>query len=148
MGSCWPLLGESQTTCWHCGTGSRKKLCCGRKHSPRTCSVSPSLPSWRDSWHHRELDISGETLKSPRETWNGVTNWKLGTVKLVLRDHCHEGPPVLKDHQFLAESQCTFQCKLTCYRRPPVLKDHIFMANGVVFHPIFHRTPCCYLQRN
>ena len=31
------------------------------------------------------------------------------TVKPVLRDHCHERQPVLKDHQFLAESP-TFQC--------------------------------------
>ena len=26
-----------------------------------------------------------------------------------------------------------FQCKLTCHQRPPFLRDHIFMANGVVF---------------
>ncbi len=31
-----------------------------------------------------------------------------GTVKLVLRDHCHERPPVLTDHAFLAEGP-TFQ---------------------------------------
>ncbi len=30
------------------------------------------------------------------------------TVKPVLRDHCHERPPVLKDHTFLAEGP-TFQ---------------------------------------
>ncbi len=50
------------------------------------------------------------------------------TVKPVLRDHCHERPPVLKDHKCFAESP-TFQCKWTCYQRPPVLRDHIFMAN-------------------
>ncbi len=31
-----------------------------------------------------------------------------GTVKPVLRDHCHERPPVLKDHIFLVEGH-TFQ---------------------------------------
>ncbi len=31
------------------------------------------------------------------------------TVKPVLRDHCHEGPPVLKDDIFLAEDPI-FQC--------------------------------------
>ncbi len=30
------------------------------------------------------------------------------TVKPVLRDHCHERPPVLTDHTFLAEAP-TFQ---------------------------------------
>ena len=34
----------------------------------------------------------------------------LGTVKPVLRDHCHERPPVVKEHQFGTESP-TFQCK-------------------------------------
>ncbi len=51
-----------------------------------------------------------------------------GTVKPVLKDHCHKRPPVLKDHKCFAESP-TFQCKWTCYQRPPVLRDHIFMAN-------------------
>ncbi len=31
------------------------------------------------------------------------------TVKPVLKDHCHERLPVLKDHQLLVESP-TFQC--------------------------------------
>ncbi len=58
------------------------------------------------------------------------TQWRCmrdeqGTVKPVLRDHCHERPPVLKDHQFGAESS-TFQCKWTCHQRPPVLRDNIF----------------------
>ncbi len=50
------------------------------------------------------------------------------TVKAVLKDRCHERPPVLKDQIFLAESH-TFQCKWTCHQRPPVLRDHIFVAN-------------------
>ena len=33
-----------------------------------------------------------------------------GTVKPALRDHCHERPPVLKDHYFLAETPAC-QCK-------------------------------------
>ncbi len=39
------------------------------------------------------------------------------TVKPVLRDHCHERPPVLA-HSCLAEGH-TFQCKWTCHQRPP-----------------------------
>ena len=34
---------------------------------------------------------------------------RVRTVKPVLRDDCHERPPVLKDHIFLAEGS-TFQC--------------------------------------
>ncbi len=40
------------------------------------------------------------------------------TVKPIMRDHCHERPPVLKDHQFLTESP-TFQLY------EPVTKDHL-----------------------
>ncbi len=52
------------------------------------------------------------------------------TVKPVLRDHCHNRPPVLKDHIFLAEG-LAFQCNWTCQQRPPALRDHIFMASRV-----------------
>ncbi len=58
------------------------------------------------------------------------------TVKPVLRDHCHERPPVLTDHAFSAGP--TFQYNLTCHQRPPVLTDHIFVANGLVFQNRFH----------
>ncbi len=54
------------------------------------------------------------------------------TVRPVLRGHCHERPPVLTDHTFLAEGP-KFQYIWTCHQRPPVLTDHIFVANGVVF---------------
>ncbi len=37
------------------------------------------------------------------------------TVQSVLRDHCHERPPVLKDLIFLAEGP-TFQCNWTCHK--------------------------------
>ncbi len=58
--------------------------------------------------------------------WTGYCKqWILWTVKPVLRDHCHERPPVLTDHAFSAEGP-TFQYKWTCYQRPPVLTDHIF----------------------
>ncbi len=66
-----------------------------------------------------------------------LNQYFLYTVKPVLRDHCDERPPVLKDHQFWAQS-LTFQCKLTCHQRPPVLRDHIFMADGVVCPDRFH----------
>ncbi len=36
---------------------------------------------------------------------------KVSTVKPVLRDHCHERPPVLTNHAFLAEG-LTFQKQL------------------------------------
>ena len=36
------------------------------------------------------------------------------TEKPVLRDHCRNRSPVLKDHAFLAECR-TFQHKLTCH---------------------------------
>ena len=32
----------------------------------------------------------------------------------------------------------TFQCNWTCHQRPPVLRDHIFMAIRVVFQDRFH----------
>ena len=42
-----------------------------------------------------------------------------GTVKPVMKDHCHERPPVLTDHAFLAERP-TFQYNWTCQQ-----KDHL-----------------------
>ncbi len=59
------------------------------------------------------------------------------TVKLVLRDHCHDRPPVLKDHTFLVEGP-TFQYNCTCHQRQPALSDHIFVAKGVVFQDRFY----------
>ncbi len=59
------------------------------------------------------------------------------TVKPVLRDHCHERPPVLTDHAFSVEGS-TFQYNWTCHQRPPVLTDHIFVASGVVFQDRFY----------
>ncbi len=47
----------------------------------------------------------------------------------VLRDHCHERQPVLKDHIFLAVDP-TLQGNWTCH--------HIFTANGVVFQHRFY----------
>ncbi len=61
----------------------------------------------------------------------------LDTVEPVLRDHCLERPPVLKDQICLAECP-TCQCNWTCHQRPPVLRDQIFMANRVVFQDGFH----------
>ncbi len=55
--------------------------------------------------------IAGHIIKDAEEipvSW--VYQCKMYTVKPVLRDHCHETPPVLKDHTFLAEGP-TFQCK-------------------------------------
>ncbi len=45
---------------------------------------------------------------------------------------------VLRDHALLAEH--TFQYNWTCHQRPPVLRDHIFVANGVVFQDRFYCT--------
>ena len=38
------------------------------------------------------------------------------TVKLILKDHYHERPPVLKDQIFMVEIP-TFQCNWTCHQR-------------------------------
>ncbi len=60
------------------------------------------------------------------------------TVKPVLKDHCCERPPVLKDQIFLSESP-TFQCNWTCPNRPPVLINCICVwANGLVFRDRFY----------
>ncbi len=50
------------------------------------------------------------------------------TLKPVLRGHCREGPPVLKDHIFLKEVSI-FYFNWTCRQRlhKPVLRDHIFV---------------------
>ncbi len=77
-----------------------------------------------------------------------VSQWSLHstcTVKPVLRDHCHERQPVLKDPIFLAKVPTgTLQFHWTCHQRPPVLRDHIFMLNGAVFQDRF----TCYMVRN
>ena len=75
------------------------------------------------------------------------------TVKPVLRDHCHERPPVLTDYAFLAQEP-TFQytCNWTCHQRQPVLTDHIFVNNEEVFQDSStvlkkiarSRNLCCY----
>ncbi len=67
---------------------------------------------------------------------------KSSTVKPVLRDHCHERPPFLTDHTFLAE-RSTFQYNWTCHERQPVLTDHIFVASGVVFQDRFYCILIC-----
>ncbi len=58
-----------------------------------------------------------------------------GTVKPVLRDHCHERLPVLTDHTFLVEGS---NFSIIEDQRPPVLTDHIFVASGVVFQDRFY----------
>ena len=87
-------------------------------------------------------------INSFEDTWHTASAMSTGTVKPVLRDHCHERPPVLKDHIIPAEGP-TFQCNWTCHQRPPVLRDNIFMANGVVFQDRFYCTLVamwsCYL---
>ncbi len=52
------------------------------------------------------------------------------TVKPVLRYHCQERPPVLKDHIILDEDPTVsflIICLYICHERPPVLKGHIFV---------------------
>ncbi len=61
------------------------------------------------------------------------------TVTPVLRDHCQEGPAVLKDQLFLSKGSA-FQCIWTCHQRPPVLRDRICMANGMVFQDSLYCT--------
>ncbi len=57
---------------------------------------------------------------------------EISTVKPVSRDHCHESPPVMKDHIFLA-SEPTFQRNWTCCQRPSVLRDNILWLMGRSF---------------
>ncbi len=83
---------------------------------------------------HKNLDLGYVHTTFHVQEMNGS---QAGHVQWNLRDHCHERPPALKDHQFLAGSP-TFQCKWTCHQRPPVLRDHIFMTNGVVFQDKFY----------
>ncbi len=64
-------------------------------------------------------------------------------MKPVLRDHCHERPPVLTDPTFLAEGP-TFQ--YNCHQRPPVLTDHISVVNRVVFQERFYCIEFCWPQ--
>ncbi len=39
-----------------------------------------------------------------------LTMITIDTVKVVLRDHCHDGPSVLKDHIFLSEGAVFLCC--------------------------------------
>ncbi len=73
------------------------------------------------------------------------------TVKPVLRDHCHDRPPVLKDHTFLAEGP-TFKHNWTYHQRPPVLTDHIFyffcgqwggLSRQVLLYLLYYSFACC-----
>ncbi len=52
--------------------------------------------------------------------------YETGTVKPLLRDHCHKRPPVLKDQIFLAEIP-TFWCN---YK--PVTKDHLSWETTII----------------
>ena len=60
-------------------------------------------------------------------------------MKTVLKDHCFDRPPVLKDKIIPAESP-TFQCNRTCPQRPAVSRHHTFMGNGVIFQDKFYCT--------
>ncbi len=104
------------------------------------------VPLYRPSVEYCHLYVSWPGLASYH--CMQVEGLKPDTVKPVLRDHCHERPPALKDHTFLAEEP-TFQYNWTCHQRPPVLTDHIFVANGVVFQDILYCnivSPCSYLS--
>ena len=64
-------------------------------------------------------------LKFPLQCRRGNSHVLLEfcTVEPVLRDHCHERPPVLKDQIFLAEGpifsiQLNLSPKTTCLERP------------------------------
>ncbi len=60
------------------------------------------------------------------------------TVKPVLRDHCHERLPVLKDQIFLAEGP-SFQCnELSLSPKTICLEKLHLMANGVVLQDRFY----------
>ena len=58
----------------------------------------------------------------PSESATGcvTTGTHTSTVKPVLRDHCIERPPVLRD-QSSRDKELHFSLNTTCVRRPPAL---------------------------
>ncbi len=80
----------------------------------------------------------GVTLASLQKRWTTVLcQWVLilpdtcihGIVKLILRDHCHERPPVLKKQIFPAK------CPISWYFSDiePATKDHLFWETTFVW---------------
>ncbi len=66
-------------------------------------------------------------------------------MKPILRDHCHERPPVLKDHTLLAEGP-TYLYNWTSHQRRPVLTDHIFLwPMGWSIKTVCHKFACSWL---
>ncbi len=63
------------------------------------CSCSTTEPVFKDH------PIGPQNMVF-QDSWSLVKG--SGTVEPVLRDHCHERPPVLTDHTFFAERP-TFQ---------------------------------------
>ncbi len=55
-----------------------------------------------------EIDQTGQKIHELVKVKRKQDTYILYTVKPVLRDHCHESPPVLTDHTILAEGP-TFQ---------------------------------------
>ncbi len=96
-------------------------------------------PSTRNIWSFRTVGLCTCNWVYTTEGVEEVFEWNSETC---LRYHCHERPPVLKDHRFLAEP--TSQYTGICHQRPPVLRDHIFETNGVVFWDRFNcnTMPC------
>ena len=65
-------------------------------------------------------------------------HWNLSWETTAMRDHLS-----LTDGAFSAEGP-TFQYNETCHQRPPVLIDHSFVANSMVFQDRFYCITCCH----
>ncbi len=65
-----------------------------------------------------------------------------GTVKPVLRDHCHETTCLERPDILVRKSYISMQFNLS--PKTPILRDHICMANGVVFQDRFYCMPYLY----
>ncbi len=71
------------------------------------CQLSESVDLQGTSWGLHWIQTP-DTLLDGTQPYSASCLKYVNTVKPVLRDHCHERPPVLKDHTFLAEGP-TFQ---------------------------------------
>ncbi len=68
-------------------------------------------------------------------SWSCINMINSHTVKPVLRQHCHERLPVLKDHHFLAECH-TFQGKWT-FDHTWRTESRLWWKNSRIFGRIF-----------
>ncbi len=94
---------------------------------PSIQSQNLGIYTRQHSWLKNKIQRFGNASTSRQHTYHRlgyVMKFKTAdTVKPVLRDHCHERPPALKD---IPGRRFYMQCNWTRHqRRLPVLRDHI-----------------------